>query len=33
LAQLCIRHSLLMLSSDLDFRGIANHSTLRLWEP
>ena len=33
LAQLCIRHSLLMLSSDLDFRGIASHSTLRLWEP
>jgi predicted nucleic acid-binding protein len=32
LAQLCIRHSLLMLSSDEDFQGIANHSALRLWQ-
>jgi predicted nucleic acid-binding protein len=32
LAQLCIRHSLWMLSSDQDFRGIARHSALRLWQ-
>jgi predicted nucleic acid-binding protein len=32
LAQLCVRHSLLMLSSDQDFRGIASHSALRLWD-
>jgi predicted nucleic acid-binding protein len=31
LAQLCIRHSLLMLSSDQDFQGIAKHCVLRLW--
>lgn len=31
LAQLCIRHSLLMLSSDQDFQGIAKHCALRLW--
>jgi predicted nucleic acid-binding protein len=31
LAQLCIRHSLLMLSSDRDFQGMANHCALRLW--
>ncbi len=31
LARLCIRHDLVMLSSDGDFRGIANHSDLRLW--
>jgi predicted nucleic acid-binding protein len=33
LAQLCIRHSLMMLSSDRDFQGIADHSALRLWQP
>lgn len=33
LAQLCIRHSLLMLSSDRDFNGMANHCALRLWQP
>ena len=33
LAQLCIRHSLLMLSSDRDFQGMANHCALRLWQP
>src|ERR1700686_2438004 len=32
LAQLCIRHSLSMLSSDQDFQGIANHCALRLWQ-
>ena len=31
LAQLCIRHGLLMLSSDRDFQGMANHCALRLW--
>ena len=33
LAQLCIHHGLLMLSSDRDFKGIAKHCALRLWEP
>jgi predicted nucleic acid-binding protein len=33
LAQLCIRHSLLMLSSDRDFQGIAKHCALRLCQP
>ena len=33
LAQLCIRHSLSMLSSDRDFQGIADHSALQLWQP
>lgn len=33
LAQLCIHHSLLMLSSDRDFQGMANHCALRLWQP
>ena len=31
LSQLCIRHNLLMLTSDNDFQGIANHCALRLW--
>jgi predicted nucleic acid-binding protein len=30
LAQLCIRHSLSMLSSDRDFQAVANHCALRL---
>jgi predicted nucleic acid-binding protein len=33
LAQLCIRHSLLMLSGDQDFQRIANRCDLRLWQP
>jgi predicted nucleic acid-binding protein len=33
LAQLCIRHSLTMLSSDRDFQGMAHHCALRLWQP
>jgi predicted nucleic acid-binding protein len=33
LAQLCIRHGLLMLSSDRDFQDMAKHCALRLWEP
>jgi len=31
LAQLCIRHNLLMLTSDHDFQRIADHCALRLW--
>ena len=31
LAQLSIRHSLLMLSSDPDFHRVADHCPLRLW--
>jgi predicted nucleic acid-binding protein len=31
LAQLCLRHDLIMLTADHDFRQIANHSTLKLW--
>lgn len=31
LAQLCIRHDLTMLTSDNDFRRIADSSTLRIW--
>jgi predicted nucleic acid-binding protein len=30
-AQLCIRHELLMLSTDNDFERIAEHSALALW--
>lgn len=33
LAQLSIRHSLLMLSSDRDFQRVADHCPLRLWKP
>jgi predicted nucleic acid-binding protein len=32
LAQLCVRHDLLMLTNDNDFTHIANHSTLKLWK-
>ena len=32
LAQLCIRHNLLMLTSDNVFQSIANHCALRLWQ-
>jgi predicted nucleic acid-binding protein len=32
LAQLCIRHELLLLTTDEDFDHIARHSGLRLWE-
>ena len=31
LAQLCIRHDLIMLSADQDFAQAARHSKLRLW--
>jgi predicted nucleic acid-binding protein len=32
LAQLCIRHELVLLTTDDDFRHIARHCELRLWE-
>lgn len=32
LAQLCIRHGLVLLATDEDFGHIARHSELRLWE-
>jgi predicted nucleic acid-binding protein len=32
LAQLCIRHELVLLTADEDFTHIARHSELRLWE-
>ena len=31
LAQLCIRHELTLLTADNDFRGVASHSPLRIW--
>lgn len=31
LAQLCIRNSLEMLTTDNDFRSVARHSALKLW--
>jgi predicted nucleic acid-binding protein len=31
LAQLCVQHNLVMLSTDNDFKHVANHSKLRLW--
>jgi predicted nucleic acid-binding protein len=31
IAQLCIRHTLTLLTTDRDFRGIAAHSSLDLW--
>ena len=33
LAQLCIRHDLVLLTTDNDFAGIAAHTRLRLWKP
>jgi predicted nucleic acid-binding protein len=32
LAQLCIRHDLTMLTTDIDFRRIADHFPLRVWQ-
>ena len=32
LAQLCIRHELTMLTSDDDFRHMADHCTLQVWQ-
>jgi predicted nucleic acid-binding protein len=31
LAQLCIRHDLTMLTTDQDFRHVADHSALKVW--
>jgi hypothetical protein len=31
LAQLCIRHDLILLTADEDFGHIARHSDLRVW--
>ena len=33
LAQLCIRHDLVMLSTDNDFKLAARHCALRVWAP
>ena len=33
LAQLCIRHDLMLLSTDNDFKLAAKHCTLRVWSP
>ena len=32
IAQLCIRHSLTLLSTDRDFEHIAKHSELKIWQ-
>jgi predicted nucleic acid-binding protein len=32
LAQLCLRHDLIMLTADRDFRGIAKHLRLKVWK-
>lgn len=32
LARLCIRHNLVLLTSDNDFRSMADHCTLRVWQ-
>ncbi|MEA2891472.1 MAG: hypothetical protein QOI05_2265 [Bradyrhizobium sp.] len=32
LAQLCLRHDLILLTADHDFRAIAKHSTLKVWK-
>ena len=32
LAELCIRHELTMLTTDNDFRHIANHCALKFWK-
>lgn len=33
LAQLCIRHDLVLLSTDNDFKHAAKHCSLRVWTP
>lgn len=33
LAQLCIRHELTLLTTDVDFDHIAKHTSLRVWAP
>jgi predicted nucleic acid-binding protein len=32
IAQLCIRHGLILLSTDRDFENIAKHSALKIWK-
>ncbi len=32
-AQLCIRHGLILLTTDNDFVHVASHSPLRMWKP
>ena len=32
LAQLCVRHDLTMLTTDLDFTHISGHTALRVWK-
>ena len=31
LSQLCVRHELVMLTTDMDFQHIARHCSLRVW--
>jgi predicted nucleic acid-binding protein len=33
LAQLCIRHELTILTTDVDFKHIAKHTSLQIWAP
>jgi predicted nucleic acid-binding protein len=33
LAQLCIRHELTILTTDVDFKHIAKHTSLHIWAP
>jgi len=33
LAQLCVRHQLVMLTTDADFDSMARHAPLRRWKP
>lgn len=33
LAQLCIRHDLTLLAADKDFRHMARHCALKVWNP
>jgi predicted nucleic acid-binding protein len=33
LARICVRHALVLLTTDKDFVGVAAHTTLRLWRP
>ncbi len=33
LAQICVRHDLVLLSTDQDFMHAAQHCSLRLWHP
>lgn len=33
IAQLCIRHELVLLSTDQDFKHLARHCSLKVWSP